>query len=242
MSNNEEINCGVAAILVAGGSAARFGRGSSPIPKQFELIGDLPMYQYVARTFSRIESVRKIILVGRDEDVQQMEAGTQKLNLPIECKVVSGGETRQESVSNGLDAIRKLSGIEIILVHDVARALVDEEVILRVIAAICDHGSAIAGVEVVDTLKRVIEGEITGTISRENLWRAQTPQGAKAELMFAAFDAAGKSGFQGTDESQLLERIGVPPRIVPGSDRNFKITYQSDLERARNEVSRSKQK
>jgi 2-C-methyl-D-erythritol 4-phosphate cytidylyltransferase len=233
---NEDVNCDVAAILVAGGSATRFGSASLAMPKQFELIGDLPMYQYVARTFSRIEAVKNIILVGRAEDIPAMEAGMRELNLPIEYKIVSGGVTRQESVSNGLDAIRELAGIEIVLVHDVARALVDEAIILSVISAIHQHGSAIAGIEVVDTLKRVADGEIIKTVSRENLWRAQTPQGARIELMLSAFDDARKTKFQGTDESQLLERIGVRPRIVPGSDLNFKITYQSDIERARSEV------
>ena len=225
--SSENTNRDVAAILVAGGSATRFGKS-----KQFELIGDLPMYQYVARTFSCIESVKTIVLVGRAEDVPQMETGMLNLNLAIECKIVSGGATRQESVSNGLDAIRGLTGIEIALVHDVARALVDEVIILSVIAAIREHGSAIAGIEVVDTLKRVADGEVIETVSRENLWRAQTPQGAKIELILRALDAARKTKFQATDEAQLLERIGEHPRIVQGSDSNFKITYPADLERA----------
>jgi 2-C-methyl-D-erythritol 4-phosphate cytidylyltransferase len=169
-----------------------------------------------------------------------MEAGMQKLNLPIECKIVSGGAARQESVSNGLDAIREITDIKIALVHDVARALVSEAIILSVIDAIREHGSAIAGIEVVDTLKRVANGEIIETVSRENLWRAQTPQGARIELMLRAFDDARKTKFQGTDESQLLERIGEHPRIVQGSDLNFKITYSADLERARNELSNIK--
>jgi 2-C-methyl-D-erythritol 4-phosphate cytidylyltransferase len=228
---NEDVGSDVAAILVAGGSATRFGKS-----KQFELIGDLPMYQYVARTFSRIEAVRTIVLVGRAEDIPAMEAEMRELSLPIECKIVSGGETRQESVANGLDAIRGLTDIEIVLVHDVARALVDEAIIISVIAAIREHGSAIPGIEVVDTLKRVVDGEIIETVSRENLWRAQTPQGARIELMLKAFDEARKTKFQATDEAQLLERIGEHPRIVQGSDLNFKITYQSDLERARGEM------
>jgi 2-C-methyl-D-erythritol 4-phosphate cytidylyltransferase len=227
MSNEAGIR-DVAAILVAGGSSERFGR-----PKQFELIGNLPIYQYVARTFAHIEAVSTVILVGPEQEVPTMEAGMLGLILPIEWMVVSGGESRQESVGKGFDAIRELAGVEIVLVHDVARVHVDETIILSVIAAIREHGSAIAAIEVVDTLKLAAHDEIVETVSRENLWRAQTPQGANIDLMLAAFDSARKANFQGTDESQLLERIGEHPRIVQGSELNFKVTYPSDLERAR---------
>jgi len=230
---NEDGIRDVAAILVAGGSAARFGKASSAMPKQFELIDDLPMYQFVARTFSRVGDVGKIVLVGRSEDVARMEKGLRELNLSIDYLVVSGGETRQESVANGLESLEGSMGIEIVLVHDVARALVEESVIQSVIDTIRECGSAIAAIEVVDTLKRAENGEIVETIPRENLWRAQTPQGAKIELLRSAFEAARKTNFVGTDEAQLLERIGERPRIVPGSEMNFKITYPRDLERAR---------
>jgi 2-C-methyl-D-erythritol 4-phosphate cytidylyltransferase len=223
----------VAAILVAGGSSVRFGSSSSAMSrKQFELIGDLPMYQYVARTFSRVESIHTIVLVGPSTDLSEMEAGLQSLNLPMQWKVVSGGATRQESVANGLRATHD-DNIKIAIVHDVARALVDEALIRSVIDAIREHGSAVACLEVVDTIKRASNNEIIETIPRENLWRAQTPQGAKIELLRAAYDAAHKMNFQGTDESQLLERTGVHPLIIRGSEMNFKITYPIDLERAR---------
>jgi 2-C-methyl-D-erythritol 4-phosphate cytidylyltransferase len=223
----------VAAILVAGGASARFGASSSAmLRKQFELIGDLPMYQYVALTFSRAATIHTIVLVGPASDVAEMEAGLTRLNLPVNWKVVPGGATRQESVANGLCAITG-NEITIAIVHDVARALVEEDLIRSVIEAIRDHGAAAACLEVVDTIKRVEHSEIVETIPRENLWRAQTPQGARVELLRAAHDAAREAHLHATDESQLLERIGIYPRIVRGSEMNFKITYPSDLERAR---------
>ncbi len=147
-------------------------------------------------------------------------------------KIVAGGETRQESVANGLRAVSG-NEIRIAIVHDVARALVEESLIRSVIEAIREHGAAVACIPVVDTIKRAVNNEIIETIPRENLWRAQTPQGAKVELLRAAYDAANKANVQATDESQLLERIGIHPRIVKGSEMNFKITYPSDLARAR---------
>jgi 2-C-methyl-D-erythritol 4-phosphate cytidylyltransferase len=217
----------VAAILVAGGASVRFGSR-----KQFELIGDLPMYQYVARTFSHVESTRTIIVVGPFADIGEMGAGMRSLNLPVNWNVVAGGETRQESVENGLRALHD-DEIKIAIVHDVARALVDEVLIRSVIEAIREHGAAAACIEVVDTIKRAEKDEIIETIPRENLWRAQTPQGAKIELLRDAYTAAREANFQGTDDAQLLERIGVHPAIVRGSEMNFKITYPSDLERMR---------
>lgn len=220
----------VAAILVAGGASVRFGSR-----KQFELIGDLPMYQYVARTFSRVESIRTIMVVGPSSDIGEMEVGLRNLDLPVKCGVAAGGQTRQESVANGLRTIHK-DGIKIAIVHDVARALVEETTIRAVVEAIREYGAAIAGIEVVDTIKRVKHHEIIETIPRENLWRAQTPQGATIELVLAAYAAASEENFQGTDEAQLLERIGVYPHIVRGSEMNFKITYPSDLERLRSAI------
>jgi 2-C-methyl-D-erythritol 4-phosphate cytidylyltransferase len=218
----------VAAIVVAAGSGNRFGAA-----KQFELLGDLPVYLHVARTFSVIEPLRNLVVVTRDEDVQRMTRGLEGLDLPIEWRVVAGGSTRQDSVAAGIEAVRELPDIAIVLVHDVARALVDDVVILNVIGAAREFGSAIAGLPIVDTVKRVAESEIVETVPREDLWRAQTPQAARLPLMLTAFDQAKAESYQGTDESQLLERIAEQPHIVLGSELNFKITYPADLERAR---------
>lgn len=218
----------VAAIIVAGGLSVRFGRA-----KQFEKFGELEMYQYVARTFALIESMNTVVIVGPEADVPRMQKGMEALNLPIKWKCVPGGVTRQESAGNGMRAVHEDPEIKIVLVHDVARPLVDDVVILAVIGAIREHGSAVPAIEVVDTLKRVVDGDIVETVSRENLWRAQTPQGARIELLRAAYAAARDAKYQGTDESQLLERIGEQPHLVAGSNMNFKITYPIDLDRAR---------
>lgn len=218
----------VGVVLVAAGSASRYGK-----PKQFEELGGLPIYLYVARTFSLITPMHTIVIVGRTEDLPEMERGLRDIEMPVKWRLCAGGATRQDSVANGIRTLHEDNDIKIALVHDVARPLVDDVVILSVIDAIRECGSAIAGVEVVDTIKRVVDREIVETVSRENLWRAQTPQGARMELMLAALEAARESNFQGTDESQLLERIGEQPRIVQGSNLNFKITYPIDLERAR---------
>ncbi|HEY3873872.1 MAG TPA: 2-C-methyl-D-erythritol 4-phosphate cytidylyltransferase [Candidatus Kapabacteria bacterium] len=225
----------VAAILVAGGSSIRFGK-----PKQFELLGDIPIYEHVVRVFANVNVIHTIVLVSRADDLEEMERGLKQMELPTKFHLVAGGETRQDSVSNGLNALKKESDIAIAVVHDVARPLVDEGLILSVIGAIRQYGSAVAGLEIVDTLKRVVNHEIVETVNRENLWRAQTPQGGRIELLRAAYDAAREAKIQGTDESQVLEHMGEQPRLVAGSNMNFKITYPIDLERARLTIDRRK--
>jgi 2-C-methyl-D-erythritol 4-phosphate cytidylyltransferase len=218
----------VGVVIAAAGSGDRFGK-----PKQFETLGGLAIYQHVVRTFSRIPAVGAIVVVTRDPDCPEMERGLSALNLVCEWRVISGGKTRQESVANGLRELQLIGQPSIALVQDVARALVSEACILNVIEAIRTHGAAIAAIPLVDTLKRVKEGGVIETVSRQNLWRAQTPQGALLADLLAAFDAARAAGYQGTDEAELLERIGKMPSIVEGSELNFKITYPTDLEWAR---------
>ncbi len=229
----------VGVVIAAAGSGTRFGS-----TKQFERLGDFSLYQYVTKTFAAIESVRAIVLVGREEDVPKYEAGFRELNPRCEWRVVAGGATRQESVAKGLEVFCTLSvgageDIEILLVHDAARALVDAPLIEAVIQAVREHGSAIPALPVVDTLKRTDGERVIETVSRENLWRAQTPQGARFELMLGAYDVAPETLRAATDEAQLLERIGEHPWIVPGSELNFKITYPADLERARASIAKA---
>ncbi|RUM88619.1 MAG: 2-C-methyl-D-erythritol 4-phosphate cytidylyltransferase, partial [Thermodesulfatator sp.] len=141
-------------------------------------------------------------------------------------RVVAGGESRQESVRRAFEALSK--GVETVLVHDAARPLVSPEVISRVIRAVEERGAALAALPVRDTVKRVSgEGQVVATISREGLWLAQTPQGARRAWLEEAFRRAG--GCEFTDEAGLLEAAGFPVFVVPGDPRNLKLTYPEDL-------------
>lgn len=143
-------------------------------------------------------------------------------------RITVGGTTRQQSVRAGLAALPK--EIELVLVHDAARPLVDRATILRCLDGAVRHGAVIAAVPVKDTLKRVDEnGLITATIDRTQLWQAQTPQAARRSLLELAFARAEQVGFVGTDEAALLEAAGIPVRVVAGSERNGKITLNEDL-------------
>jgi 2-C-methyl-D-erythritol 4-phosphate cytidylyltransferase len=218
----------VGVVIAAAGSGSRFG-----VAKQFELLDGLPLYQYVVRTFSQIAAVRAIVVVGREADVPSYEKGLAELAPECEWRVVAGGASRQESVAKGLEVLTEFDDIEILLVHDAARALVEPGLIEAVIEAVRTSGAAVPALPIVDTLKRTNGKRIIETVSRENMWGAQTPQGARFETMLQAYDVTPDILLSATDESQLLERVGVQPELVPGSDRNFKITYPDDLERAR---------
>jgi 2-C-methyl-D-erythritol 4-phosphate cytidylyltransferase len=152
-----------------------------------------------------------------------------------EIKLVEGGEHRQDSVANALNAIAA-DADDIVLVHDAVRPFVDPETITAVIAAVEKHGAAIAGTPAIDTVKQVertSEGAvITSTILRERVVLAQTPQGFRFGVLKKAFDEAVREGFSGTDEASLIERNGGAVQVVMGSAKNIKITTPADLELA----------
>ena len=148
--------------------------------------------------------------------------------------MVEGGNSRQQSVENALAALSPNS--ELVAVHDAVRPFIDIETIHKVFDEAAATGAAIVGVPVVDTVKQVTQGtghvKIRGTLQREKLVLAQTPQVFRYELLLRAFAAAQRDGFTGTDESSLVERLDVEVSVVLGSDRNIKITKPGDMDLA----------
>ena len=151
--------------------------------------------------------------------------------------VVAGGRERQHSVWKGLRAFRESPVV--VLVHDAVRPLVSRRVINAVVGQAGRYGAAIAAVPVKDTIK--LEGRrgfFAKTISRHRLWAAQTPQGFSYDILVKAHVKARRRGFLGTDEASLVERLGIPIRIVQGEYRNVKLTTPDDLKMARGMISR----
>jgi 2-C-methyl-D-erythritol 4-phosphate cytidylyltransferase len=146
-----------------------------------------------------------------------------------------GGEHRQQSVQNALNALSAAPD-DIVLVHDAVRPFVTPEIIHEVIEAAKKYGAAIAGLPAVDTVKQVertAEGAIIKTtIPRASVVLAQTPQGFRYSVIKKAFDEAAADGFTGTDEASLAERSGHEVAVVMGSPRNIKITNPGDMELA----------
>ena len=214
----------VVTIIPAGGVGKRLG---SPIPKQFLKIGGRPVIIHTLLVFENTPTVNKIII----PIVPNWRAYLEKILAAFDLKkiyaIVPGGKTRQESVYAGLKVLPEKTSI--ILVHDAARPFVTQEIIEEVIKTIRLKGAAIAATPVKDTVKEVENGLIKETIPRERLYLAQTPQGARKDLLLHAFEKAYMDGFLGTDEASILERIGIPVWVVPSPSTNFKITTIEDL-------------
>jgi 2-C-methyl-D-erythritol 4-phosphate cytidylyltransferase len=227
----------VAVILPAAGLGTRMGRPASPEKtgtsrKQFMLLDGQPIIVHTLRKFVDCDSVSEVIVALRAEDMDWAREWLVREARGKTLKLVVGGATRQESVEN---ALREVSpGIELVAVHDAVRPFVDEEIIRAVLAEAAATGAAIVGIVPVDTVKQVHRNKIRATIPRDKLILTQTPQVFRLELLREAFEKAREDGFTGTDESSLVERLDrVEVSVVPGSDRNIKITKPSDMDLAR---------
>ena len=224
----------VGVILPAAGLGTRMGRtqpekaGTSR--KQFMLLDGSPILVHTIRKFL-IPSVREIIVALRREDiawVRELLSG----EVFARVRLVEGGDSRQESVENALNALS--ADTELVAVHDAVRPFVEQSVVDKVFAEAAESGAAIVGIVPVDTVKQVHRNKIRQTLPRERLILTQTPQVFRYSLLREAFQKARQDGFVGTDESSLVERLEtVEVSVVAGSDRNLKITKPTDMELAR---------
>lgn len=213
-----------AAIIPAGGIGRRMGL---PLPKQFYELDGVPLLIHTLKAFERAAAIDLVIIVVPDDFRQTVSQTIVEFGLRKIGKVVAGGRFRQDSVGAGLQVLP--DEVEIVAVHDGVRPFVEAATIDSVIAAAEEHGAAMVAVPTRDTLKKVDNGFVSRTVDRENIWQAQTPQAARKHLLLRAFEHAAQTGFVGTDEASLLENIGVPVHVVPGSERNLKITRPDDL-------------
>ncbi len=213
-------------IIPAAGSGSRLG---TDIPKQFLDLAGVSILERTIRAFLSHPSIGSIVVVLPVNHLQsaRRDLRTASGALPLKLILVAGGDSRQQSVRNGLNALP--AGIDGVLVHDGARPMVSTAVIDRCIKGIKTHGAVIAAVPVKDTLKEVENTTITGTVDRSRLWQAQTPQAMQRHLLIKAFEHAETTGFIGTDEASLLEHASIPVSVVEGSERNIKITRREDL-------------
>ncbi|MEP7233694.1 MAG: 2-C-methyl-D-erythritol 4-phosphate cytidylyltransferase [Ignavibacteriota bacterium] len=212
------------AIIVAAGSGSRFGGA-----KQFAELNGMAIYRHSLRTFRDHPMIRTIILVVSNDVVEKVIADLVLHSEGENVLIVVGGASRQDSVWNGMQKLEDLGGSEIVLVHDAARPFLEAALITSVILGIEKHGAALAAIPSVDTLKRAEAGFSVKTIPREHIWRAQTPQGARYEMLKSAFGNAIENRIQATDEAELLEQNGINPHLVMGDATNVKITFPDDL-------------
>ena len=218
----------VVAIIPAAGTGIRMG---GPTPKQFLCVEGVPVIVHTLRKFVAAESVNEIYLALRREDMDRARKDIEPERFAKPVRLVAGGATRQETVARALAAVPPST--EIVVVHDAVRPFIELEMIGRIIAEARKTGAAICGIPSVDTVKQVERQTILGTIPRERIVLAQTPQAFRYSTLQEAFQRAAQDGFNGTDESSLVERLGITVTVLMGSDRNIKITKPSDLPLAR---------
>jgi len=218
----------VLAIIPAAGAGLRMGGAT---PKQFLSLEGVPIFVHTLRKFAASAAIDEIILGVRPEDIERVsnELTGEPFAKPV--RLVAGGPSRQDTVASCL--AQAPFGTEVVAVHDAVRPFISLSLIRDVVEAARLHGGAILGVPSVDTVKKVERLTIQGTIPREYIVLAQTPQAFRYSILRQAFDRALAEGFRGTDESSLVEHDGQTVRVLMGSDRNIKITKPSDLPLAR---------
>ncbi len=215
------------AVIVAAGKGLRMGAG---VRKPYRLLAGLPILRHTLNTFQRSAQFEEILLVVADDD---MAACRREVVDPSgwgdHVRLIAGGRERQESVFNGLAACRG-GDDDLVLIHDGARPLVAVELLEKCLSAAAEKGACIPAVPVTDTLKQGhANGSIAATLPRDAIWQAQTPQGFRLGLIRAAHERARQTGYTGTDDAQLVERLGEPVFIVSGNRSNIKITRPDDL-------------
>lgn len=214
------------AIVVAGGKGTRFGGDR---PKQFLELDGIPIIIQTLRQFERSQTIGAVVVVLPAVEAASFRHLIEKFELKKISQVVAGGETRAQSVKCGLDAIE---AAEVVAIHDAVRPLVMPEEIDRVVQAAAETGAAILAASVSDTIKEVNGEQVLQTVPRATLRRALTPQCFRLDILkraYAALSEMEASGLEVSDDSMLVERLGISVAAVEGNSRNIKITTPEDL-------------
>jgi 2-C-methyl-D-erythritol 4-phosphate cytidylyltransferase len=222
----------VAAIIAAAGLGRRM---QQEVPKTYLHLAGKPILVHTLEVFEKVPEVHEVLVVVHPEDLEFCQ---EEIIAPYPLKkvlrLVPGGKERQDSVYNALKVLKKeKEELEVILVHDGVRPLVTPAQVGQVVAAARKYGGAILGIPCQDTLKRVNpRGEVLNTVDRRELWQVQTPQAFRADVLWQAYREAMDRKSYATDEAALVEALGKPVVMVPGSPLNLKITTQDDLKMA----------
>jgi 2-C-methyl-D-erythritol 4-phosphate cytidylyltransferase len=207
------------AVIVAAGSSQRMGFDKILTPVAGE-----PLIRHAVRAFELCEAVDRIVIVcsrEREAEVRAVLGDAKKI-----AAIVPGGETRQESVWNGLEAVNA----EYVAVHDAARPLVTPSLITRCLEAAIEHGAAVVAEREIDTLQRADDAGCCGElVDREKLWRMQTPQVFRLADLRRAMEGVRAAGVTVTDETSALRRTGGHVFLVENTEWNFKVTFPRDV-------------
>ncbi|MBO5726287.1 MAG: 2-C-methyl-D-erythritol 4-phosphate cytidylyltransferase [Clostridia bacterium] len=218
IKNND--NKGYPVIVVAAGNSTRMC-GTN---KQLITLCGVPAIIHTLLAFERSNFISNIVLVTKEEDILLLQNLAEKYLITKLSDVVAGGSNRQESVLNGLKAIKNT---EHVLIHDGARPLISENVIARVCEQIGNADGVICGISVTDTIKKTQNGRVLSTVDRSDMISVQTPQAVKYDVYIDALNNCDYSQF--TDDASVLENIGHTVIFVEGEKSNIKITTPEDI-------------
>ena len=212
-------------VIVAAGTGSRMKMG---INKQFIKLEGKEIIAYTIEKFYNNSNIEDIVVVVKEDESEFFKKEIlDKYNFK-NIKIAYGGKERQDSVYNGLKLLDKKC--DVVLIHDGARPFVSDKIIYNCIEEVKEHKAIVVRVPVKDTIK-IIDNDknIVDTPNRSVLWAVQTPQTFDYNILIDAYKDAYKSGFYGTDDAMLVERIGYKVKMVEGSYNNIKITTQEDL-------------
>ena len=212
-------------LIPAAGVGKRMGGDRNKL--RLTLLGK-PLLAWTLETADRAKMISWIGLIGQPVDFPTWEHMLSELSIQTPVTLIQGGETRQESVYNGLQALP--ASAEGVLIHDGARCLATSELFDRCATALDTYLGFIAAVPVKDTIKIVdTQQQIESTPNRDHLWAAQTPQGFDAKRLKECHEQGRQQGWVVTDDAALYEKLGLPVHIVEGEETNLKLTTPSDL-------------
>jgi 2-C-methyl-D-erythritol 4-phosphate cytidylyltransferase len=213
----------VTAVIPAAGSGKRMNS-----KKQFLELNGKSVIEITVSVFDECQSIDDIIVVVAKEDV---ESTKELLKDQKKVKsVVAGGAERQDSVYNGIEAITPESEEDIVVIHDAARPLITKEIISKAVTEAKVSKAVVVGIPSKDTVKTISpENMIMETLDRSSIWLVQTPQVFRYPIIKQAYDRAQKINYKATDDSKLVERMGISVKMIMGSYENLKITTKEDL-------------
>lgn len=209
------------ALIVAGGSGLRMG---ADVPKQFIMINGLPILMHTLNVFARIPAVNEIVLVLPESQIEQWKLLCQKHQFIVNHTIVKGGETRYQSVKNGLMSISNTNAL--IAIHDGVRPLVSKDVIENCFATAEKYGNAIPVIKPVESV-RLEMGTNSKIADREKVFLVQTPQVFKSSIIKKGYETPYQPSF--TDDASVAEFMGEKIQLVEGNRENIKITTPFDL-------------
>jgi len=214
------------ALIVAGGTGSRMGMD---IPKQYQLLAGKPVLMHTLAQFAKSESQVKLVLVLHKDMRAYWQSLCVKYAFEIEHEIIEGGSTRFQSVKNGIQFILAQDATvdSLIAIHDAARPLINPSLIDQSYACAREHGACIVALASSNSI-RIGDNSVNKAVDRTQVWSVQTPQTFRLALLEEAFAQAESPLF--TDDASVVEKLGHPIHIIPGEQKNMKITFPEDLE------------